>query len=93
MRKQKPIHKPITHTPQKPLEPIVTPASEEFKLALYAELQRMIQARRDALRIPDHVLYGELMRHISSALNDLYKDGLIKVGPTINDKYITTETE
>lgn len=93
MRKQKPTITPITHTPQPPLEPIVIPPSEEFKAALYAEIQRMIQARRDAHRIPEHVLYRELLTHVSSALNTLYKDGSIKVGLTINDKYITTETE
>jgi len=84
---------PVSHNPRPPLEPIVISPSEEFKSALLDEIQRMEQARRDAHRIPEHILYRELISHISTALNALYKDEKIKVGPTINDKYISTITE
>jgi len=85
MRKPKQtIIAPVSHNPRPPLEPIVISPSEEFKSALLDEIQRMEQ---------EHILYRELISHISTALNALYKDEKIKVGPTINDKYISTITE
>lgn len=75
------------------VEPIVIPPSDEFTEALYGEIQRLVKARLEARRIPDHVCYRELQRHVSSALNALYKDGRIKVGLTLNDKYITTKIQ
>ena len=42
---------------------------------------------------PDHVILTELnnavIQDIKDTLNDLYKEGEIKVGNTINGKYIT----
>ena len=93
MRQRKTARPLAERTPRPPLEPIVTPPSEEFKTALYAEIQRMEQARRDVRRIPEHILYVDLLSHISAALNALYKDGKIKVGQTVNDKHITTQSE
>lgn len=82
------------HTePTPPLQPIVVPPSEEFTEAVYREIARLEKAREDAHRIPDYVLRIELSHHLSSALNELYKAGRIKVGLTINDKYITTKKE
>lgn len=48
----------------------------------------MEQAKKDAHRLPDHTVYRELEKHLSSALNALYKEGRIIVGNTVNDKYI-----
>lgn len=72
------------------LEPIVIPPSEDFKAALISELTAMQQARRDEHRVPDHVTYRELERHIASALNALYSEGWLQVGNTVNDKYMRT---
>lgn len=82
-----------THTPRPPLEPIVVPPTDGFKEAVFRELQALEQARVDAHRFPDYVLQIEFVHHLSAALNALYKEGRIKVGLTINDKYITTKTD
>lgn len=82
-----------THTPRPPLEPIVVPPTDGFKEAVFREIQALEQARVDAHRFPDYVLRIELQQHLSAALNALYKEGRIKVGLTINDKYITTKTD
>ena len=82
-----------THTQLPPLEPIVVPPTDGFKEAVFRELQALEQARVDAHRFPDHVLRIEFQNHLSAALNALYKEGRIKVGLTLNDKYITTKTD
>lgn len=88
----KPVQQAIDETIRKlPLEPIVTPPSEYFKDALYRELKYMEQGKKEAKRQPGHTLFMELQRHISDTLNDLYKNGRIKTGQTINDKYIITQ--
>lgn len=38
--------------------------------------------------IPTHTLRLDLNRIISNALNELYREGKIEVGPTVNDKWI-----
>ena len=80
-------------TPRPPLEPIVIPPTDGFKEAVFREIQALEQARVEANRIPDYVLRIEFQNHLSAALNALYKEGRIKVGLTINDKYITTKTD
>lgn len=80
-------------TPRPPLEPIVVPPTDGFKEAVFREIQALEQARVEANRIPDYVLRIEFQNHLSAALNALYKEGRIKVGMTINDKYITTKTD
>lgn len=79
--------------PRPPLEPIVVPPTDGFKEAVFREIQALEQARVEANRIPDYVLRIEFQNHLSAALNALYKEGRIKVGLTINDKYITTKTD
>lgn len=79
--------------PLPPLEPIVIAPSEQFRSAVLEEIRAMEQARRNAKRLPEHILYRELERHLASALNALYTEGRLTVGLTINDKYLrTTET-
>ena len=78
--------------PSPPLEPVTVQPSEEFTEAVYRELRRLEEAKRSARRLPEHTLYRELASHLSSALNTLYKQGRIRVGDTINDKYISTTT-
>ena len=78
--------------PSPPLEPVTVQPSEEFTEAVCRELRRLEEAKRSARRLPEHTLYRELASHLSSALNALYKQGRIRVGDTINDKYISTAT-
>ena len=82
-----------TRTPRPPLEPIVVPPTDGFKEAVFREIQALEQARVEANRLPDYVLQVELLHHLSSALNALYKEGRIIVGNTVNDKFITTKTD
>ena len=77
--------------PRPPLRPIVTQPSEAFKDAVFNELRGMEQARRDANRLPENILYRELERHLAAALNALYSDGRLTVGQTVNDKYLRTK--
>lgn len=69
-------------------KPIVTPPSEAFTEAVFEELARLQEAKHAANRVPEHTLYRELGAHLSAALNSLYKQGRIRVGDTVNDKYI-----
>lgn len=75
------------------IEPIIVAPSEEFAEALFAEIKRLEQERIDAHRFPNYVLHTDIVQHVSSTLNALYKAGRIKVGRSLNDKYITTTTE
>ena len=50
---------------------------------------KYLQTAKETAKIePSHILSVELWNEIKNALNRLYKDGKIKVGNTINDKYI-----
>lgn len=69
-------------------KPIITPPSEAFTEAVFEELARLQEAKHAATRVPEHTLYRELGAHLSAALNSLYKQGRIRVGDTVNDKYI-----
>lgn len=76
-----------------PLEKITITPSDKFTDALYNELTRLWEARKGANRIPEHILLVEFRKHVLDALNALYKAGRIKVGQTINDKYIIPNIE
>ena len=43
-------------------------------------------------KMPSHAMYEDLTAKVHDALNALYSQGRIKVGRTINSKYITTKT-
>ncbi|MCQ2058682.1 MAG: hypothetical protein MJY71_02495 [Bacteroidaceae bacterium] len=75
--------------PYTPLQEITTAPTDDFKQAILCELRAMQQACTEAHRQPDHVLYTELLQHLSAALNELYLEKRIGVGNTLNDKYIT----
>lgn len=51
-------------------------------------IKHLQNAKETAKIEPSHVLRVELTKEINNALNRLHKDGKIKVGDTINDKYI-----
>lgn len=89
-RKTKSAPAIYTSTPLPPLEPVVIAPSERFRSAVLEEIRAMEQARRNARRLPEHILYRELERHLASTLNALYTEGRLTVGLTINDKYLRT---
>lgn len=76
-----------------PLEKITVAPSDEFADALYNELTRLWEARKEANRIPEHIVLIEFRKHVLDTLNALYKAGRITVGQTINDKYIIPNIE
>lgn len=43
-------------------------------------------------KMPAHAIYEDLISKMRDALNRLYSQGRIRVGNTINSKYITTKT-
>jgi len=47
----------------------------------------LIESKKDKIE-PDIITFTELILGIKGALNELFKDGKIKVGETVNDKYI-----
>lgn len=50
----------------------------------------IIADRKAALGIvPTHALRSEIEQEVSKALNQLYTDGRIKVGKTLNSKWIS----
>ncbi len=63
---------------------------QTFDEAILAELQAMEQEREQENKSPVFVLRIDFMRRVNDALNRLYKEGKIRVGETLNDKYIST---
>ncbi len=63
---------------------------QTFDEAILVELQAMEQEREQENKSPVFVLRIDFMRRVNDALNRLYKEGKIRVGETLNDKYIST---
>lgn len=61
-----------------------------FDEAILAEIQAMEQEREQEHKSPVFVLRIDFIRRVNDALNRLYKEGKIRVGETLNDKYIST---
>ena len=69
-----------------------------MKARVLKEIEKIIEKKKAAKRWPNHALAIELFRAMSDvkssevkkALNDLYGEGKIKVGNTINDTWINT---
>ncbi len=87
-RKTAPKAPVYQHEPLPPLEPIIVTPSEDFKIALLAELRRMEDAHRAARRVPSHTMHRALIGQVEDALKALAIEGRVKIGPTINDHYI-----
>jgi hypothetical protein len=55
-------------------------------------IRRLTEEKRAANRFPTHVLFIDLQKQVAQQvrdeLNALHRDGIIKVGKTVNDKYI-----
>ena len=60
--------------------------------ALLREIRAIEGERRAKSVEPIHALYRDLHRRVDEALNRLYKAGMIRVGDTINDRYISSTT-
>lgn len=59
---------------------------------VYSIIQQLCDEKKFLKKLPDYVLYSELSNmgipDLREQLNQLYKDGLIEVGATLNDKWI-----
>lgn len=71
--------------------------SDDIVNTVFTTIQAMEKEREQQLRAPFHVMYGDLVRRMSidgitirKALNLLWKQQKIKIGRTINDRYIST---
>ena len=57
-----------------------------------ATLKRITKEKEDARRFPTHVMYIELINELGKKINpvlrELWKEGKIKAGNTMNDKFI-----
>lgn len=62
----------------------------EFEKQLLMRLKSIQQVREAQHIEPSHLLYVDAQKLLNDALNALYKQGAIKVGKTINGKYIDT---
>ena len=78
--------------PAPPLAPVTIAPSESFTEAVLGELRLLRDAKRDAHRFPEHTLYREFAEHLFAAVGELCRRGLIRIGDTINDKYISITT-
>lgn len=58
---------------------------DNLVLALVTEVHR---EKVEECLMPNDALFNQMVARIRVSLNQLHKDGLIKVGPTARDKYI-----
>lgn len=61
---------------------------DELKTALLNILKEQEKAKSNKRIVPSHSLLIPLHQTVNDALNELYSEGKIDVGPTMNDKYI-----
>lgn len=56
--------------------------------ALLEVIREIVQEKQSARRIPTHATKMEIYEKVRQALNTLWAQGRIRVGNTINDKWI-----
>lgn len=54
-------------------------------------VELLLDERKKAGKAPELITMNHLNESVRESLNRLYKDGKIKAGDTINDKYIRLE--
>lgn len=63
-----------------------------MKQIIKDEIFAIVEVKRADNKVPLHCLYSELqaeiVKRLNSELNQLFRDGEIEVGETINDKWI-----
>lgn len=67
-------------------------ADEQLSEAIFRTISAIEREKEAAGKMPSHAMYEDLTAKVHDALNALYSQGRIKVGRTINSKYITTKT-
>ena len=67
-------------------------ADEQLSEAVFRTISAIEREKEAAGKMPSHAMYEDLTARVRDALNRLYSQGKIKVGNTINSKYITTKT-
>lgn len=56
---------------------------------LYNLIKHIQERKTNSGVAPAHVLKIEIDTEVNKALNNLYKDGKIRIGRTLNDKWIS----
>lgn len=63
-----------------------------MKQIIKDEIFAIVEVKREKNKTPLHCLYSELqseiVKRLNSELNQLFRDGEIEVGETLNDKWI-----
>lgn len=67
-------------------------ADEQLSEAIFRTISAIEREKEAAGKMPSNAMYEDLTAKVHGALNALYSQGRIKVGRTINSKYITTKT-
>lgn len=67
-------------------------ADKMLSEAVYQTIVALEREKEAAGKMPTHAVYEEVVLKVKAALNTLYSRGRIRVGNTINSKYITTKT-
>lgn len=67
-------------------------ADEQLSEAIFRTISAIEREKETAGKMPSHAMYEDLTAKVRDALNRLYSQGKIKVGNTINSKYMTTKT-
>lgn len=67
-------------------------ADKMLSEAIFRTIAAIEREKEAAGKMPAHAMYEDLISKMRDALNSLYSQGRIRVGNTINSKYITTKT-
>lgn len=68
-------------------------AVEILSEAMYEVVVEIEQEKEAARKAPTHALYEDIIAKVKEALNTLYTQERIKVGHTLNSRFVTTKTE
>ena len=61
--------------------------------AMYEVVVEIEQEKEAARKAPTHAMYEDIIAKVKEALNTLYTQERIKVGHTLNSRFVTTKTE
>jgi hypothetical protein len=64
-----------------------------MKDVLFELIKSLEEKKKADKTYPYHVMRQEVYAAVADALNDLYKEGRISVGVSLNDKWVTTNGE
>lgn len=67
-------------------------AVEMLSEAMYEVVAEIEQEKEVARKEPTHAMYEDIIEKVKEALNTLYTRKKIKVGHTLNSRFVTTKT-